>query len=103
MTCHQNKFEKTHLVGLLQPLPIPEKKWERIYVDFITGLPQVQGIDYIFVVFNRLTKFAHLFSIPTNYKAIQVAKLFFREIFRLHGLPKKIVNERNGLFIGAFW
>jgi hypothetical protein len=40
-TCQQNKFEQTHPIGLLQPLPIPEKKWESISMDFITCLPRV--------------------------------------------------------------
>ena len=46
-------------------------------MDFIIGLPRVQGKDYIFVVVNRLTKFAHFFTIPMDYKAIQVVELFF--------------------------
>jgi transposase InsO family protein len=72
-------------------------------MDFITGLPRVQGRDCIFVVVDRLTKFAHFFSIPTYYKAIQVVELFFREVFRLHGLPRQIVSDRDGHFISAFW
>jgi len=63
----------------------------------------VQGRDCIFVVVDRLTKFAHFFAIPTNYKAIQVAKLFFEEVFRLHGLPRQIVSDRDGCFINTFW
>jgi hypothetical protein len=102
-TCQQNKSEQTHPAGLLQPLPIPEQKWESISMDFITGLPRVQGRDCIFVVVDRLTKFAHFFAIPTDYKAIQVAELFFREVFRLHGLPKQIVSDRDGRFISTFW
>jgi hypothetical protein len=102
-TCQQNKSEQTHPAGLLQPLPIPEQKWESISMDFITGLPRVQGKDCIFVVVDRLTKFAHFFAIPTDYKAIQVAELFFREVFRLHGLPRQIVSDRDGRFISAFW
>jgi hypothetical protein len=56
-TCQQNKVEHTHPAGLLQPLPIPEGKWESISMDFITGLPKVQGRDCIYVVVDRLTKF----------------------------------------------
>jgi hypothetical protein len=55
------------------------------------------------VVVNRLTKFSHFFSIPTNYKAIQETKLFFREVFRLHGLPRQIVSDRDERFINIFW
>jgi hypothetical protein len=103
MTCQQNKSEKTHPAGLLQPLPIPEQKWESISMDFITGIPRVKGGDYIFLVVDRMTKFAHLFSIPTDYKAIQVAELFFREVFQLHGLPRNIVSDIDGRFISVFW
>jgi hypothetical protein len=70
-------------------------------MDFITSLPRVQGKDCIFVVVDRLTKFAHVFAIPTDYKAIQVAELFFREVFRLHGLPRQIVSDRAGRFISV--
>jgi hypothetical protein len=64
-------------------------------MDFITGLPKVQGKDCIYVVVDRLSKFAHFYAIPTDYNAIQVEKLFFREVFRLHGLPQNIVSDRD--------
>jgi hypothetical protein len=92
-TCQANKDEHTHPTGLLQPLPIPKKKSESISTDFITGLPKVQGKDCIFVVVDRLMKFAHFFSIATDFSATQVADLFFREVFRLHGFPKTIVSD----------
>jgi hypothetical protein len=57
-------------------------------MDFITGLPRVKGRDCIFVVVVRMTKFAHFFAIPTDYKAIQVAQLFFKKVFQLHSLPR---------------
>jgi hypothetical protein len=72
-------------------------------MDFITGLPKVEGKDCIYVVVDRLTKFAHFYAIPTEYSAVQVADLFFKEVFRLHGLPKNIVSDRDSRFIGTFW
>jgi hypothetical protein len=84
-------------------LPIPEQKWESISMDFITGLPNVQGRDCIYVVVDRLTKFAHFFAISSEYKATQVVELFFREVFRLHGLPKYIVSDRDNRFLNVFW
>jgi hypothetical protein len=72
-------------------------------MDFITGLPRAHDMDCIFVVVDRLTKFAHLFAIPMDYKAIQVEELFFMEVFWLHGLPRQIVSDIDGRFINAFW
>jgi hypothetical protein len=103
VTCQQNKSEHALPAGLLQPLPIPEKKWESISMDFITILPKVQGKDCIYVVVDRLTKFAHFNAIPTEYSAVQVVKLFFREVFKLHGLPRNNVNDRDSQFMGIFW
>jgi hypothetical protein len=103
VTCQQNKSGHMLPIGLLQQLPIPKQKWESIPMDFITGLPKVQGKDCIYVVVDRLTKFAHFYAILTEYNAVQVAKLFFREVFRLHGLPMNIISDRDNQFIGTFW
>ena len=72
-------------------------------MDFITGLPKVQGRDCLYVVVDRLTKFAHFFSISSDYFTAQVAELFFREVFKLHELPKTIVSDQDSRFIDAFW
>ena len=72
-------------------------------MDFITGLPKVQGRDYLYVVVDRLTKFPHFFSISLDYSVAQVAELFFREVFRFHGLPKTIFSDRDNKFTRAFW
>jgi hypothetical protein len=102
-TCQENKDEHTHPAGLLQPLPIPEHKWEIISMDFITRLPRAQGKDCIFMVVDRFTKFAHFFPIATDFNATQLAKLFFREVFRLHDLPKTIISDRDNRFMSTFW
>jgi transposase InsO family protein len=72
-------------------------------MDFITGLPKAHGKDCIFVVVDRFTKFAHFFSISMDFSASQVADLFFKEVFRLHGLPKTIVSDRDNRFTSIFW
>jgi hypothetical protein len=54
-------------------------------------------------VVDRLTKLAHFYAIPTEYSVVQVAEVFFREVFKLHGLSKNIVGDRDSRFIGTFW
>ena len=72
-------------------------------MDFITGLPKAQGRDCIYVVVDRLTKYAHFFPITTTYTVVQVAEVFFREGFRLHGIPRSIVSDRDSKFFSHFW
>ena len=72
-------------------------------MDFITGLPKAQGKDCIYVVVDRLTKYAHFIPITTTYTAVQVAEVFFKEIFRLHGIPRSIVSDRDSRFLSHFW
>jgi hypothetical protein len=63
-TCQRTKAEHQKPAGLLQPLPVPEWKWEEIGMDFVTGLTQTQkGNDSIWVIIDRLTKVAHFIPV----------------------------------------
>ena len=72
-------------------------------MDFITGLPKYLGKDCIYMVVDQLKFFSHLFSVTSYFSSAHVANMFFKEIFRLHGLPKSIVSDRDSRFMGAFW
>jgi hypothetical protein len=102
--CQQVKAEHRHPAGLLQPLPIPEWKWETISMDFITGLPtSTKQNDIIMVVVDKLSKSTHFIPIKSTCKAIDIASIFMKEIFRLHGMPKEIVSDRDTKFTSNFW
>ena len=89
---------------LLQPLPIPEWKWEQVGMDFITGLPRTQsGYDSIWVVIDRLTKVAHFISVKTSYQSSKLTELYMARIVCLHGGPKRIVSDRGSQFTSRFW
>ena len=91
-TCQRVKAEHQRPAGLLQPLKIPEWKWDEICMDFIVGLPKTQrGYDSIWVVVNRLTKVAHFIPVKTNYRGDQLAEKYMEWIVCLHGVPKRIV------------
>ncbi|WMV42682.1 hypothetical protein MTR67_036067, partial [Solanum verrucosum] len=71
-------------------------KWERIAMDFVVGLPKTVGkFDSIWVVVDRLTKSAYFISIKLNYNAEQLAKVYVKEIVRLHGVPLSIISDRD--------
>jgi len=103
-TCQRVKAEHQRPAGLLQPLKIPEWKWEEVGMDFITGLPTTQrGFDSIWVIVDRLTKVAHFIPVKTKYTGAQLAELYMERIVCLHGVPKKIVSDRGTQFTSHFW
>ena len=102
--CQQVNSEHQHPSGLLQPLPIPSWKWEIINLDFITGLPRNQNLnDSIMVVVDKLSEAAYFIPVKTTYKAANLADIFLKQLFRLHGIPKVIISDRDPKFTGNFW
>ena len=104
MKCEQVKVEHQHPAGLLQPLPVPEWKWKIISMDFITRLSMTwRQHDSIMVVVDKLTKATHFILVKSTHKTDDIAKIFMKEIFKLHGLPKEIVSDRDVKFTSNFW
>lgn len=97
------KNETTASPGLLQPLPIPPGVWHSIAMDFIQGLPRSNGRDVIWVVIDRLNKYAHFIALTHLFTVEGLAKEFMDQIYRLHGSPANIVSDRDPLFIRKFW
>jgi hypothetical protein len=72
-------------------------------MDFITGLPKSEGKSVIMVIVDRLTKYAHFFSLSHPFKASTISIAFMETIQKLHGIPKIIVSDRDPIFTGYFW
>ncbi|PKA61698.1 putative mitochondrial protein [Apostasia shenzhenica] len=101
--CQRSKYDASAYPGFLQPLPIPNKAWSDISMDFIEGLPPSNGRNIILVVVDRLTKYAHFIALSHPYSALEVAQIFLDNVFKLHGMPTTIVSDRDPVFISKFW
>lgn len=97
--------------GLLEPLPVPGKVWEQVTMDFVTDLPasllMIGGsrvsFDCVLVVVDRFTKMAHFIPTKKTIRGEELARVLTREIFRLHGVPAKVITDRGSVFAQGFW
>jgi len=104
LVCQQIKIEHQRSAGLLQPLPIPEWKWEHITMDFVTALPRSpKGNNAVWVIIDRLTKSAHFIPFRVGQTTEVLADKYVKEIVRLHGVPVSIVSDRDTRFRSHFW
>jgi protoheme ferro-lyase len=101
--CQQNKHENTRPAGLLQPLPVPNRIWTNITMDFIKCLPLSQGQSVILIVVDRLSKYSHFTALSHPYTTAKVAQVFIQHVFKLHGIPQSIVSDRDPTFTSQFW
>jgi hypothetical protein len=102
-TCQRIKVDHLRPGENLQPLSIPEWKWENICMDFIMGLPSTScGYNSIWVIVDRLTKSAHFIPVATTYKVRQYAELYTYHIVRYHGILKTIISDRGSIFVALF-
>ena len=102
--CQRNKPTLQHKAGLFSPLDIPTQRWETVSMDFIVQLPRTaHGYDAITVFVDKLSKQVHFCASHTTDSAIDVARLFFDNIFRLHGMPRAFISDRDSRFTGKFW
>ena len=93
-TCQKVKAEHQRPSGLIQPLEIPEWKWEHIAMDFVVGLPRTRANhDAIWVIIDRLTKSAHFLPINERFSLDKLVHLYLKEIIMRHGVPVSIVSD----------
>jgi len=100
--CMLTKVQCCLPVGELQPLVIPEECWDTISIDFILELPESGGYDAIMVAVNSVGKQSHFTETVTTVTATSTANLYMRNIWKLHGLPHKVVSDHRPQFIAAF-
>jgi len=103
LVCQQDKTLRQREAGLLQPLPIPEKPWVSVSMDFIVGFPKVDGMNTIMVVVDRFTKYTVFMAAPMVCTAEVATELFYRNVVKYFGVPSNIVSDRDVRFTDRFW
>lgn len=98
----QGKVEHVKLPGLLSPLPVPDHAWEVVSLDFIEGLPVSNGYNTILVVIDKFTKYGHFIPLKHPFTALQIAQLYISQ-YRLHGLPRAIISDKDRIFTSNIW
>ncbi|XP_068504911.1 uncharacterized protein [Syngnathus scovelli] len=101
--CNRYKTPTRPPAGLLQPLPVPQRPWSHLSIDFVTGLPPSEGNTVVLTVVDRFSKMTHFIPLPRLPSAKQTASIMVREVFRHHGLPRDIVSDRGPQFASTFW
>ena len=101
--CQQAKAEHIKKPGLLSPLPIPKEAWSLVSMDFIGGLPKRKSYDTILVGMAKFSKYGHFLPLSHPFTALQVAQLYVDQVYRLHGLPKVLVTDRDPIFTSTLW
>nr|GEY27677.1 putative reverse transcriptase domain-containing protein [Tanacetum cinerariifolium] len=104
LTCPKVKTKHQRPSGLLKQPEIPEWKWGKITMDFITKLPRSSsGYDTNLVIVDRLTKSAYFLAIREDYKMEKLSRLYINEIVARHGVLVSIISDRDGRFTLRFW
>ena len=103
LVCQQVKAEHMRPAGKLQRIPLPEWKWEHITMDFVVGFPlSKSGCDSIWVIVDRLMKSAHFLPVNMKYSMERLARIYIKEVVRLHGVPISIISDRDTRFTSKF-
>ncbi|GJV98868.1 reverse transcriptase domain-containing protein [Tanacetum coccineum] len=104
LTCAKVKEEHMKPSGLLQQPEIPEWKWEKVTMDFVSGLPRTpSGYDSIWVIMDRLTKSARFLPMKKTDSIEKLAQLYLKEIVCRHGVPVSVISDRDSLFTSRCW
>ncbi len=89
----QNKVQHQKKTGELHPLKIPQEPWQEISIDIIRPLSRSNRMDTIVVIIDQFTKMIQLKAITTSISSEGIAKIYRDNIWKLHGVPKKILSD----------
>ena len=93
--CQTEKGSHLRPAGKLMPLEIPQRKWDHVVLDFVVGMPVQGEYDAICTVVDKATKMCHFIPCSERISAKQVAKLYWQNVGKLHGIPSVLISDRD--------
>ena len=102
--CQKCKKSNRKPLGLLHPIPPPESAWQEIQLEFLSLPTDADtGLDALLVVCDRLSRRIRLVPCPNDINAEDTAKLLLTHVVKLHGMPRRIISDRDPRFTGEVW
>jgi hypothetical protein len=104
LQCQKSKPDGRGTAGLLQPLPVPQRPWQSVGLDFMGPLPRSRsGKDFLLVLADRMSKRVHLIPTHQTVTSEATATLLMQHLVRLHGVPQSLVSDRDPRFTADVW
>jgi transposase InsO family protein len=103
LTCRRSHKPRDRPPGLLKPAEVPARTWQHVTMDFHAMPRDRLGYDQVFVVVDRLGKRCYSLPCYKTTAAKEMARLYYRHIWRTHGTPESITSDRGPQFISDFW
>ncbi len=101
--CAQSKTPRELPSGLLHPLPIPQRPWSHLSIDFVTDLPPSENRSMITSIVVKPSKSCRLIPLKGLPTSMETALALFNHVFRVYGLPEDIVSDRGTQFTSQIW
>jgi transposase InsO family protein len=101
--CQVNKQPTTKPAGVAHILPIPDRPWQSIAIDFVGPLTEARGFNHIMVIMDRFSSFLLCYPLRKKFSTIDVADTFMHLFYGRYGLPESIVSDRDTRFTSHFW
>ncbi|KAK3517514.1 hypothetical protein QTP70_012589 [Hemibagrus guttatus] len=107
-TCHaghegEKGTSRQLLTGLLEPLPVPQRPWSHIALDFVTDLVDSEGYNTVLVAINWFSKACRLVPLKGLSTAMETGKILFHRVFHVYSLLEDIMSDRETQFTSQVW
>jgi hypothetical protein len=90
------------MAATLYPLLVPPRPWHTIGLDYLTHLLESNGFNSVLIVVDHLTRMANFLPCIETITAEETTALLLQEVYRLHGLPRVLVSDRDPKFANGF-